>query len=279
MYKGLLHTFMREMHSISSGELHCLPYVRSLLDFFEARGTPAIPLVVRCVVFGRREGGWRDLPMQELAPAAMNGELANGAMDFMWPEGDPNAQKVALRYRTLGFTHGRREIGSYTSEGGWNGHLVVVANGFMIDPTIGQLNDPDYWIDFDPPYEVVETDEGFLAGERPINGISGGQWVFYRPFPDERTYRQSKSWTDMTLREQLKDVGLSVAKSFEGTPDSELHQLPQQATAPELIPVMPPPPNQPMGEALREMEPSGKAGRNEACPCGSGKKYKKCCGG
>jgi uncharacterized protein len=25
-------------------------------------------------------------------------------------------------------------------------------------------------------------------------------------------------------------------------------------------------------------EPVGKVGRNEPCPCGSGKKYKKCCG-
>jgi uncharacterized protein len=26
-------------------------------------------------------------------------------------------------------------------------------------------------------------------------------------------------------------------------------------------------------------EPVGKIGRNDSCPCGSGKKYKKCCGG
>jgi len=32
--------------------------------------------------------------------------------------------------------------------------------------------------------------------------------------------------------------------------------------------------------ALNPLEPlqSEKIGRNEACPCGSGKKYKKCCG-
>jgi preprotein translocase subunit SecA len=31
-------------------------------------------------------------------------------------------------------------------------------------------------------------------------------------------------------------------------------------------------------EAKREAAPSSKVGRNDPCPCGSGKKYKKCCG-
>ena len=31
--------------------------------------------------------------------------------------------------------------------------------------------------------------------------------------------------------------------------------------------------------ARRNRERTGKIGRNEPCPCGSGKKYKKCCGG
>ena len=77
------------------------------------------------------------------------------------------------------------------------------------------------------PKALRKTDEGFLAGERPINGTSDGKWVYYRPFPGELTYRRSDSWTDTTLRGQLKDVGLSVAKVFEGKPDSELHQLPE----------------------------------------------------
>jgi uncharacterized protein YecA (UPF0149 family) len=35
------------------------------------------------------------------------------------------------------------------------------------------------------------------------------------------------------------------------------------------------------GEASSKKQPvlaKAKAGRNDACPCGSGKKYKKCCG-
>lgn len=32
-------------------------------------------------------------------------------------------------------------------------------------------------------------------------------------------------------------------------------------------------------ERVAEVEATRKVGRNEPCPCGSGKKYKKCCGG
>ena len=32
------------------------------------------------------------------------------------------------------------------------------------------------------------------------------------------------------------------------------------------------------GEPREETAPKWKVGRNDPCPCGSGKKYKKCCG-
>jgi hypothetical protein len=34
----------------------------------------------------------------------------------------------------------------------------------------------------------------------------------------------------------------------------------------------------PDAEPTEELVPAGKAGRNDPCPCGSGKKHKKCCG-
>jgi uncharacterized protein YecA (UPF0149 family) len=41
-------------------------------------------------------------------------------------------------------------------------------------------------------------------------------------------------------------------------------------------------PNAPIGSAPERLEPirrdKPKVGRNDPCPCGSGKKYKKCCG-
>lgn len=278
MYEGLLHAFSREMNALSHGQLNCLPYGRALLDFFDARGTPARPLVVRCVIFGRRQEGWGGLPMEDLVQRAMDGELHNGGMEFDWPQGDPDATTISLRYRTLGFTHGRGVLGDYAPDGGWSGHLVVVANGIILDPTIGQLNDVDYRVDFDPPYEVVEADEGFLAGRNPIVSVSGGKWVYYRPYPDERTYEQSKAWTDPAFRQQLKDVGVRVATEFEGKPDSALHEMPLGAAVPksaaaiptlsQAIPVKMPP----------AKTPGGKVGRNAPCSCGSGKKYKKCCG-
>src|SRR5262249_1642121 len=40
----------------------------------------------------------------------------------------------------------------------------------------------------------------------------------------------------------------------------------------------PPPPPAPASPRPAGATPSGKVGRNDACPCGSGKKYKRCCG-
>lgn len=37
-------------------------------------------------------------------------------------------------------------------------------------------------------------------------------------------------------------------------------------------------PKNPKHKCLGYHEPKPKIGRNEPCPCGSGKKYKKCCG-
>jgi preprotein translocase subunit SecA len=36
--------------------------------------------------------------------------------------------------------------------------------------------------------------------------------------------------------------------------------------------------NKSNGEARQPVRKSEKVGRNDPCPCGSGKKYKKCCG-
>jgi len=53
--------------------------------------------------------------------------------------------------------------------------------------------------------------------------------------------------------------------------------------APPLPPLAPPPPEMEMrAEPSRPMtarREGQKVGRNDPCPCGSGKKYKKCCGG
>ena len=46
-------------------------------------------------------------------------------------------------------------------------------------------------------------------------------------------------------------------------PDGQLYEVPIEAEAPKQQP-------------KRNVEP--KVGRNDPCPCGSGKKYKKCCG-
>lgn len=274
MYEGLLQTFMHEMYPLSGGQLNCLPHARALLDFFEARGAHAIPLVVRCVVFGRRpEGDWNGLPMPELVQTALNGTVANGVLEFAWPRGVPDARNISVRFRTLGFTHGHGELGSYSASGRWSGHLVVVTNGIVLDPTIGQLNHADYGIDFDPPFEVIEADEGFLAGREPIVGESAGKWVYYRAYPDERSYEQAGSWTDASFRQQLKEVGLRVAQVFEAKPDAALHEVQPRLAAPAR-----PAPQPQVAETPSTRLPNHRVGRNDRCPCGSGRKYKKCCG-
>jgi hypothetical protein len=75
MFEGLAKAFSDEMLSLSCGQLQCLPYSRALLDFFDARGKAARPLVVRVVVFGRQNiVGWDELlavvPVTSLFQAA-----------------------------------------------------------------------------------------------------------------------------------------------------------------------------------------------------------------
>jgi len=185
--------------------------------------------------------------MKELAEKAIASPHANGELQFSSSEGTSREPLLRVKYRTLGFTHRTVEPGSYSPDGGWNGHLVVVAGNTMIDPTLGQLNNPKFDIDLNPPYLAFEVDDDFLNGLEPVVGSIGQHCVYYQAFPDEQTYAQSKSWSDQNFREELKQVGVSVAGTFAGKSDSTLH-----ATT--------------------------KIGRNDPCPCGSQKKYKKCHG-
>lgn len=57
----------------------------------------------------------------------------------------------------------------------------------------------------------------------------------------------------------------------------ELNRWTKSATAPAPF-VRPKPANSPLAPDLFS-RPGQKVGRNDPCPCGSGKKYKKCCGG
>ena len=52
----------------------------------------------------------------------------------------------------------------------------------------------------------------------------------------------------------------------------EINQAPQAAPS-----VLKESPSQPVTNVKKETKDISKVGRNDDCPCGSGKKYKKCC--
>lgn len=209
-----------ELRTISGGKLNCLPYARTLLDYFELLGVAALPLVARAVVFGTLTGcSWDEL-FQKVSPiqlfqSAVASPHANGSLQFSLPfeEGAP-PKECELRYRTLGYTHQQAKEGSFASDGTWNGHIVVVINHVLIDMTIGQLNDPRFGIMFEPPHITAEVDDDFLSGTRLLSGMQGGMLLCYQAFPNERSFEQSGSWKDQCFRMQLHALAkLAAAKA------------------------------------------------------------------
>ncbi len=232
MFEELAKKFSKEMLTLSQGKLHCLPYSRALLDFFEARGKVARPLVVRGVIFGcpKPATPWKELNWQGMIREAIGGPRANGAIVAKYtPEGATQSKEVTVPYRTIGFPHsgeqGDKTLGNF-EDGKWLGHLVVLVDNTVIDLTIGQLNHDTFAINFDPHYAMIEADENFLAGKSPLVGEQDGMLICYFAFPDEKTHENSESWNDPAFRHELKKVGNNVAKCFEGKPDTDFHIQP-----------------------------------------------------
>lgn len=229
MFENLTIRLLNESHEESGGELACLPLCRSLLDAFEALGIQAAPLVIRGVVFGKVEDPniYKHPQFGRLIMSAFNGPSANGWMEV---GGTVNGEKknIRLHYRTIGLPNGGdaddKILGSYdVNDGRWLGHVAVVANGTLIDPSIGQLNDPKFQILFDPPAITAEVSNEFLTGKKPLVFLSDGMLVAYFAYPDERTYETSRSWTHSEFRPQLKAIGERTAAPFLDRPESELH--------------------------------------------------------
>ena len=94
------------------------------------------------------------------------------------------------------------------------------------------------------------------------------------PVLNDRTPRQACKTTEG--REQVRTLIRTIPDPMGNAPvqvprHAMLHEL---GLARELNEVLPPP--GPNADAPRS--PSTKIGRNDPCPCGSGRKYKKCCG-
>ena len=88
----------------------------------------------------------------------------------------------------------------------------------------------------------------------------------------QRILEQHRMIEELRAQEQAEHQAIGQFGQAEGDepltqivegPDGQLYEVPVEMEAPKQQPV-------------RKTEP--KVGRNDPCPCGSGKKYKKCCG-
>ncbi len=215
MFEKIARQLWAEIHEGSHGVLQCLPYTRSLLDALEILGKPAIPLVVRGVVIGKPSDPsvLESKGMPELVKEVLSAPKASGYVDVKFAD-QANVEAIRLHYRTIGLPHedepGDKTLGNYDEHGKWLGHLVAVVDGFMIDTTIGQLNDPKYNIGFDAPL-IVPVSDDFLLGRKSLVFTCDDMLVFYRAYPNEKTYELSKSWSDASFRAKLRRIGEKTA--------------------------------------------------------------------
>ncbi len=84
---------------------------------------------------------------------------------------------------------------------------------------------------------------------------------------ERRKYSQrANRWFGVCIRPKHMSLRFGISLEYEWRPDSkmgeETRNLPQASN---------------LSEAIALQAQSGKVGRNDPCPCGSGKKYKKCC--
>jgi hypothetical protein len=270
MFAGIAKVLSERIRRLSHGKLNCLPYIRSLLDCMEELGLQAKPLVVRAVVFGKVDGvDWEQMlkkvGQRKLFEEAVTSPNANGWLQLtLGPDELGKIETFKLPYRTLGYTHGNGELGSYDEKGSWSGHLVAVADGAMIDLTMAQLNEPFFNIAIKPDFMVTETDEPFLEGKQPAVFIHDGMLFMYKAFPEEGTYKTSRSFSEPGFRGELKNVGLSAARALKTVPKErwkeEGLELPESKDAP------------------LSSEEKRKQRGDKLCHCGSGRKYKNCHG-
>jgi hypothetical protein len=229
MFETIAISLLEEIHEDSGGNLHCLPYSRAMIDAFTALNKTAIPLVVRGVVFGKQEDSsiFRRKEMQALIDTVLKAPNANGWLDIA-VEASGKSKALRLFYRTIGLPHekgtGDKNLGNYDADGSWLGHLAVIVDNTLIDLTIGQLNDTQFNINFNPPALTAPVTQSFLAGDEPLIFTTDGMLVYYMAYPNERTFELSKAWTDETFRKQLDAAGKRTAARYEEKPESALHQ-------------------------------------------------------
>jgi preprotein translocase subunit SecA len=80
-----------------------------------------------------------------------------------------------------------------------------------------------------------------------------------------------------TLEELLSRLQMERNRSFMADMGEKIPQMPQEAPSMQHAPA-PAPEQKQAPEKMQPVVVLPKIGRNDPCPCGSGKKYKKCCG-
>ena len=95
----------------------------------------------------------------------------------------------------------------------------------------------------------------------------------------------------MSMIDSIKDETVEFLFKVQGAREEDsikgvFQSLPQQFIHDDAAPMLKAPGASPRAGGMSQSEPSSelyrrtspKVGRNDPCPCGSGKKYKKCCG-
>ena len=122
---------------------------------------------------------------------------------------------------------------------------------------------PHFW-GMSEEYKKMSDDE-LPAGL--ITVIQSFGWIAALAFPDKRreTFRNSENLATKS-DDEIKQVLIAVLPSCVDTLQKHGRTLRQKVS-----PNMPP-------SGFGQQRSGPKVGRNDPCPCGSGKKYKKCCG-
>ena len=141
--------------------------------------------------------------------------------------------------------------------GDWAGHLVGVAAEsrpdlvMFLDPTIEQINRPELGIALTPLVLRVAP----AALRKAFRLEKAGCLIEYECLPEDRYFECTAEWDARVRRHAARD---RILRRLQAQPRVG-------ATASTSVPATPP--------------VSQKTGRNDPCPCGSGRKFKKCHGG
>ncbi len=123
-------------------------------------------------------------------------------------------------------------------------------------------------------YESGVADEGYILLEEVEERLRTGPEAALDALSKDRSYALiNDTLEDMKWWTCIREDG-----AFDEEVDEEFEEFDEDFDTTDFRPLPPPPHIEriPQAEPIRRESP--KVGRNDPCPCGSGRKYKKCCG-